>query len=289
MITFSELGFFGRLGNAMFQYAALKALAHRLNCKAILPNDLFHRVYDGQTCLLNCFEISGYLYNLNNIIGLNKYQENCNGGHYSCDIWKCKINTNLIGYFESEHYFKEIKQIIKRELSLKPEYNNFGKNYIENLRKLYPSHQIIGIHLRRGDYLITSLKNFCAEDWNKNYFNRCFKQYVDIDKKIYLVFTGGSTSIGNDNTDDMSWCKKLFGEQQMLYSENHNTIQDYSIMVNCDHLIINSLSTIAWWAAYQNKNEKKRICVPINMGNKNDDTYWFEECIKIDARPNLSM
>jgi Glycosyl transferase family 11 len=285
MITFSEIGFFGRLGNAMFQYAALKALAHKLNCKAILPNDLFLRIHDGQICLLNCFEISGYQYNLNNIIGLNQYEENCQGGHYSPDIWKCKINTNLIGYFESELYFKHIKSTIKRELSLKPEYDKFGKNYIKNIKNSYPKYEIIGVHLRRGDYLNTSLGKYCSEEWNKMYFNRCFKQYADIDKKIFIVFTGGSVSVGNNNQEDIEWCKQLFDQQQMLYSENHSTIEDYSIMVNCDHLIINSLSTIAWWAAYQNKNEKKRICVPINMGNKNDQTYWFDECIKIDAQP----
>lgn len=286
MITFSEIGFFGRLGNAMFQYAALKALAYKLNCKAILPIDLFYRVHDGQTCLLNCFQISGYQYNLNNIIGLHQYEENCHGGHYSPNIWKCKINTNLIGYFESELYFKDIKESIKRDLSLKPEYDQFGKNYIAKLRQFYPNHQIIGIHLRRGDYLNTSLGQFCSEEWNKKYFDRCFQKYNDIDKKIFLVFSGGATTPGNDNQEDMDWCKRLFHNQVFMYSENHTTIQDYSIMVNCDHFIINSLSTIAWWAAYQNKNEKKRICVPINMGNKNDTTYWFDECIKIDTRLN---
>ena len=284
MITFSEIGFFGRLGNSMFQYAVLKALAHKLNCKAILPSDLFYRVHDGQTCLLNCFQISGYQYNLNNIIGLHQYEENCHSGHYSPDIWNCKINTNLIGYFESELYFKDIKESIKRELELKPEYDRFGKNYIEKLRQFYPNHQIIGIHLRRGDYLNTTLAPYCSEEWNKKYFDCCFQQYNDIHKKLFLVFTGGATTPGNDNQEDMEWCKRLFQHQIFMYSENHTTIQDYSIMINCDHFIINSLSTIAWWAAYQNKNKKKRICVPINMGNKNDTTYWFDECIKIDAR-----
>jgi hypothetical protein len=286
MITFSELGFFGRLGNAMFQYAALKALAHKLNCKAILPNDLFYRFHDGQICLLNCFQISGYQYNLNNIIGLHKYEENCRGGQYSPDIWKCKINTNLIGYFESEIYFKDIKNTIKRELSLKPEYDQFGIDYLQNIKTKYPLYQIIGIHLRRGDYLNTTLGKYCSEEWNKIYFERCFHHYVDIDKKIFIVFTGGATTIGNNNEEDMDWCKKLFNNKIFIYSENHTTIEDYSIMINCDHLIINSLSTIAWWAGYQNKNEKKRICVPINMGDKNDETYWFDECIKIDARQN---
>ena len=282
MITFSEIGFHGRLGNTMFQYAALKALAYNLNCKVILPNDLFNRIHHGQVCLLNCFQISGYMYNLNNIIGLIKYEETCNGGNYSPDIWKCKINTNINGYFESELYFKDIKENIKRELQLKPEYNKIGIEYINNIKKQYPNHEIIGMHLRRGDYLNTSLSKFCTEEWNEKYFNKCFYYYKDIEKKIFIVFTGGAISQGNDNNEDMNWCKNLFKEK-MIYSENHSTIEDYSIMVNCDHLIINSLSTLAWWAGYLNKNEKKRICVPINMGNKNDKTYWFKECIKIDS------
>ena len=47
-VSFSNLGSHGRLGNAMFQYAALISLAAYLKCKAYIPLNLDTRVHHGQ-------------------------------------------------------------------------------------------------------------------------------------------------------------------------------------------------------------------------------------------------
>ena len=44
MIVFQKLGWHGRLGNCMFQFAAMKSLAKHLNIKAKIPIDLKYRV-----------------------------------------------------------------------------------------------------------------------------------------------------------------------------------------------------------------------------------------------------
>ena len=94
--TFSTLGKHGRLGNAMFQYAALKALSFNLNCDSVIPNDLDQRMHHGQICLLNCFKI--HCKN-GTEIGTNSFVENNQGGYYDPTFWNCETGTNLFGHY----------------------------------------------------------------------------------------------------------------------------------------------------------------------------------------------
>ena len=56
MITFQQLGNYGRLGNQLFQYALLKSVSLKTNNQIILPTDFFNRNWHNQKCLLNCFK-----------------------------------------------------------------------------------------------------------------------------------------------------------------------------------------------------------------------------------------
>jgi hypothetical protein len=52
MITNIHLGVDGRLGNQLFQYAALKSLSLHTGNECVLPN-LTDRLWHGQSCLLD--------------------------------------------------------------------------------------------------------------------------------------------------------------------------------------------------------------------------------------------
>ena len=56
MITFSKLGELGRLGNQLFQYAALRGLSLKNNYEIFLPN-LKIAEWHGQKCLLEEFNM----------------------------------------------------------------------------------------------------------------------------------------------------------------------------------------------------------------------------------------
>lgn len=281
MITFTNLGNHGRLGNLLFQYAALKSLAAKLNCKAKIPIDLDSRCNSGQLCLLNCFKINCDTHGENETLNLTKYEEKCEGGYYDLNFWNCKENTNLFGYFESELYFEHIKDEIKKEYELKDDILIYTNNYLQKIRDDFPKHEIIGLHFRRGDF-VQIYNQYCCEEYNNNFLNLALNLFNDIPLKIFLVFTGGSPNFGNDNSNDLLWCKNLLKNRPyiFLFSENNDTIKDFSIMTKCDHLITNSMSTIAWWAGYLNKNENKRIIAP-DLGYKNFETYWYKSVIKI--------
>ena len=56
MITFLELGSLGRLGNQLFQYAALRALGLEKDYEVKIPNPS-SKEWHGQKCFLNNFNI----------------------------------------------------------------------------------------------------------------------------------------------------------------------------------------------------------------------------------------
>ena len=56
MITFLELGRYGRLGNQLFQYAMLKSVSLARGYEIKVPN-LDEQEWHGQKCLLNMFNI----------------------------------------------------------------------------------------------------------------------------------------------------------------------------------------------------------------------------------------
>ena len=289
MITFTNIGNHGRFGNIMFQYAAVKSLANKLNCLPKFPPELFDKIHHGQKCLINCFKLNCSFYSNDELINLNNFNEQyfCNGGHYTNEFWNCKENTNLSGHFESELYFENIIDGIKKEYELKDEYKKYVVEYIENIKQKYPEHEIIGIHIRRGDYLNpqNGAEFITTTDYNKNYLNKALQEFTDNKKKVFIVFTGGSLEENNNNSNDILWCKnnitEIIKDNIILFSENHSTIQDFGLMTLCDHLILNSSSTIGWWAAYLNINVNKKIIVPKGLGFKNDDTYWHSSYIQI--------
>ncbi len=58
MFVFPEIGRSGRLGNQMFQLAAIKSLSLKNKSQAYIPDDLYSRTHDGQSCLLKFFKHS---------------------------------------------------------------------------------------------------------------------------------------------------------------------------------------------------------------------------------------
>ena len=281
MITFSNLGRHGRLGNAMFQYAAVKSLAHKLNCIAKIPPNLCERTHHGQKCLLKNFNIECDTYEERELENLTTCHENCEGGQYNPEFWNFKENTNLIGHFESELYFEPVKEQIIKEFQVKPELDKYAENYISNIKKTYNNSTIIAIHFRRGDFKDISLvQPFCQEEWNSLYTSMAIKEFDDIPNKIFLVFTGGSTSENNNNNEDMEWCKSFMKGDNILYCTENDTIRDFSIMTKCDHLVTNTMSSMAWCSGYLNKNHNKKIVVP-DIDYKSKETYWPKDFIKV--------
>ena len=269
----------GRLGNQLFQYATLRSLGLK-NDYNITINTNFE--WHGQECLLNNFNIPSNLYSNNTTNFIYKYNQplikdkyNCNCSTVEPDIYNIPDNTLLEGHFENEDFFKEHRDIIMNELSLKDDIQNKNIEFINDIKRNNNNCEIISIHIRRGDtysqcgFIENNIIAFINEsiafitEQNKNFF--C------------ILFIGGARVTNNhdiwiENThqDDIDWLesyRKTFQYKNIISpgSLSNNELLDFSLLTLCDYSILPSKSTFSWMAAYVNKNNNKKTFV-----NKND-------------------
>lgn len=153
MITFSQLGNRGRLGNQLFQIATTVALAVRNNDRYVFPPWEHEKYFN----LHNCF--------VSNINSRETFKEN--GFAYSSIPYK--PNLNLSGFFRSEKYFQDCQDLIQNLLTPTIGFDiKWG---------------CTAIHVRRGDYVHLS-KEFALVGMDY------YKMAMDIIKsERYMVFS----------------------------------------------------------------------------------------------------
>jgi hypothetical protein len=246
MITHKSIGYSGRLGNQMFQYAALKALSLHLGVECYLPDNTAIK-QDGcldfgtnkwisyKLDLLDCFEITAEIKNKSEN---TLYIES--DFTYDSHILDVEDRTAIDGYYQSYKYFESHKDVILKEFT-------FKKEILEkciNAMSVYQNS--VAVHVRRGDQVAH------PNMWNVSleYLQEALMQFTD-KKYTFIVFS-----------DDIGWCKQVFPEG-VVFMEGNTQFEDLCMMSLCQHNIISN-STYSWWAAYLNKNINKRVIAPKN-------------------------
>ena len=112
MITFNYLGKLGQLGNQMFQYAATKGIASHLGYDFMIPdhNEIFD---DGIGNKLR-IELDGP-FTITCKRGMIPLRDVRDPGFEFCQnlFDRCPDNVNLVGFFQTEKYFKHIEGEIR--------------------------------------------------------------------------------------------------------------------------------------------------------------------------------
>jgi hypothetical protein len=266
MITNIHLGVEGRLGNQLFQYAALKSLCLHNNYVCTLPL-LSTRDWHGQNCLLESFNLSC------------NYTEDFSTLEYSYEepqidlfdenFYNTPDNTSIRGFFQNVKYFEKHKQEIVEELTPLPVIYNKAESIIARYRQEYPTSEFVAVHIRRGDNVDVNIEfgnrmfgqgtNLAPDSIWGQYLNEAKKVFAGKDVK-YLLFTGGSRD--NDNTEDLEWVNHNFDNTQHILASTSDVLTDYSLISLCDHNILCHATSFGWWAAYINRNPNKIMVAP---------------------------
>jgi len=241
---------FGRLGNELFQYAAVIGYAEKNGIEFSIPRKTNDPVW-------NPVHFAN-LYNPNWIEGkedvlLNEIWNH--ERHYQeipfLEEWKGK-QIVLNGYWQSYKYYDFCRD------------KTFGFRWEMNKG-------VCGIHVRRGDYLLYPTKHPVV---TVEYLRQGIE--IMVSKKGIKRFKFFS--------DDIAWCigcgvNILFPDCEFEYSVGKNEMEDLIDMSCCEHQIISN-STMSWWAAELNQNKHKVCIIPSRInwfgpGNpyKVDDLY----------------
>ena len=257
---------FGGLGNQMFQVALGLVLLYEYNI------DVFFTKYPKNK--------HGKNYNNSIFKNIKKKKNEPNFPiYYEKNFYYEKIelireiDTKIIGYFQSEKYFKKYKEKITNFfLDYKEKINNLLDNEYNKIGNKYT----ISVHIRRGDYLLLKNKHPILE---KEYYIKALKTIeellkINIKEKYTIVIF----------SDDIKWCKEnnFFKNYKYYFVKidkniNNTELIELYLMSMCNHNIIAN-STYSWWASYLNKNENKKIIAPKKWFCKNgpvkNDLYF---------------
>jgi len=265
MITFTNLGHYGRLGNQMFQYATLYSVAKENNYDFRIPLDnlkvidsSYNPIIDKNDYmylqLFECFNVTGKTSPLSEINFNNTFNHGRDYAKYSPEIFNISDNTNIKGWFQSYKYFDKFKNDIKKEFTFKKEIESRVSEYFETLKLKHGVDTITGLHIRLGD--VKHEKGDRLVFLNKSYYQKCMKRF-ESDKNLFMIFT-----------DDVEWCLQNLESNKMVISDyssyDDNDIKfeylDLCAMTHCDNLIM-ACSSYSWWGAWLNKSGGK-IVVP---------------------------
>jgi hypothetical protein len=167
-------------------------------------------------------------------------------------------NCSLEGYWQSEKYFKHIRQTLLNDFEFPP--LNDKNREIEQIIR---NNNSISIHLRRGDFIADPLNNKNHGFIGLKYYAEAVGQFSkEQEAPLYFIFS-----------DDINWVREhLKLSQDTLYidwNKNEEAINDLHLMSLCQHNIIAN-SSFSWWAAWLNQNPNKIVIAPKKWFNERD-------------------
>ena len=271
MVTFTELGRLGRLGNQLFQYAVLKSISLEKGCKIKIPNPQTME-WQNQKCYLGEFNLECEYLEPEDYSRIQyRFQEPDHTQFYS-EVFGAPDNTDFVGYFQNYGYFSKYEDTIRKEFALNDSVRKKASDYLDNIRKLGDtSADVVSVHMRRGDNVDGTnpeYSNFygAGDILSKDsafgkYFYSALGTFKDKNVK-FLVFSGGSRKGDKHNQSDIEWCKDNFNGDNIYYCEGNRDILDFEIMRQCDHNIACHMTSFGWWAAFLNDNPDKIVVAP---------------------------
>lgn len=272
MIGYNRLGTNGRLGNQMFQYAALRGIAANNNLDWCIPpeNTPTYANYG----LFDAFKLK-HLKNVGLVDGPT-YDEP--GFEFDQELFNhCLDNVNIDGYRQTEKYFKHIEKSIREDYEFKDEIYEPCKEFIDQFNG-----NIVLLHIRRGD-------NVGRPDWYPiptiEHYEYLLNKHFSDNQPVLIC------------SDDLDWVKeqKLFSGDRFYLSETRIyypkevlngagqmekslvPFYDLCLMTMCSDAIIAN-SSLSWWGAWLQKNPNKKVIT---------QTPWFGEKLSFNNLKDL--
>lgn len=246
----------GGLGNQMFQVAAAIVYQEEKGKTIVIPNEFYNhhnltKQEYADTVFLsfqNRIEISMDQQTIDLFLASSFSQH---PGEIAFEAWTPEdISGNVLlhGYFQYYPRLEPHEKVI-RDLYLKG---------LQPLISLKPSTLLVGVHVRRGDYLKPPYSE-CLPTQSLNYYEKALKLF-DTNSKTICIFS-----------DDLQWCM----EQDLFRKLPHTIFMDepdeckcLALMTLCHGGFICANSTFSWWGAFLGAHAvRSSVVVP---------EHWFQ-------------
>lgn len=272
--------FRGGMGNQMFQYAAGLNLALRHKTELLLDTTLVDDRFPRK-------EITSYKFSLDTFaleprftaISRLAHRFPIPGAWLGLDLAKIEVehalgmrklvrentawepekigaNATLFGYFQSENYFKENAEAVRRAFAFREALRGEAEEVARAIQS--PKITAISLHVRRGDYVKFPSVAKIMGKVELSYFEDAGRYIAErVKNPHFFVFS-----------NDAAWCKE---NMKLPFPATYvpascggpNGAWHFELMSLCKHNVITN-STYSWWAAWLNKNPGKIVAGPKN-------------------------
>lgn len=260
----------GGLGNQLFQYAAARRLAHRLETELVLDPGWYARIPSSDTP--RKYELDNYPVRgrktsqaescwcrlhqgrlLRRLPFLPRKWKHCRETTAGFDpaILALPDNVYLDGYWQSPKYFEDIADLIREELTPIPSPGVDDAKVHAQIR----AGVSVAVHVRRGDYVTNaaaaSMHGVCSLD-----YYRAALEYLAarLTQPRFFVFS-----------DDPQWVRANLPLPGPGFFVDHNgpdgAFQDLRLMAACEHQVMAN-SSFSWWGGWLNPREDKIVVMP---------------------------
>jgi hypothetical protein len=249
MIAFSRLGRWGRLGNQMFEYAALLGIGMRLGYDVAVPSADRHS-------LASCFDITAPTLTARDRQALRHVFNEPRLG-YSERFWAIDDFTDIRGFFQSASYFPP-RDVVTAEFAFRADLLEAAARFLQPWRD--EGRVVVGMTVRRTDY--QEYSEIFVQLWKTDYYDRALAEFEELDPIVVV------------SSDDPHWCRQRFAGERFVFADAISDEAQLAMLTLCDHLIVSN-SSFAWWGAWLNDGPGRRIAA----------SRWFNEAIERHRDP----
>ena len=279
------------IGNQLFMYAHAYALSKKINYDLYIDNTSGYfqkkniRSYELDKFNINTslsdkkYRFDSFLLNLkrnllkkidiyktNKIFLIESKDRNKIRNYY--DTAKLNFSDTLYveGYYETEKYFKDFANDLKKKFTINEKYLEKNNKYID----LVKNSNSVSISVRQHRFSerrqINYSKSIKFVQNTVNYINKAvifFKNKIP-NAKFFIW------------SNDFVGLNEYFDENEFVFIKNNTnkSINDFNLFKYAKHFIVGPTS-FHWWGAWLNQNRNK-ICVrpPDNLNPSNNKNFW---------------
>ena len=189
------------------------------------------------------------------------------------EVLQISTGAYLSGYWQSEKYFKDIEETIRKEFTVITPPDPENIKIANDIRGT----EAVCIHVRRGDYVSDSKANQLIGLCSLDYYYRSIDCIMSrVEKPHFYIFS-----------DDPEWSQQhITIDAPTTYIHNNPSDKNYEdlrLMTYCKHFIIAN-SSFSWWGAWLSSNRQKIVVAPAQWFNRvkyNDADRLPKEWIRL--------
>lgn len=227
------------LGNQLFVIASLLGMAKRYGTRVIFQNEWKYKQAFNTTDVAVCPSTAN--------IFLREPTFACHLDFFDkfSKIAKDEV-IGVGGYLQSELYWKDYENDIRRNLSFSDELR--VAMHASLVSRQIDTNHFVAISVRRGDF-VTDPNHYLLP---KDYYINAYRKHFD-GCGVYVF------------SDDINWCRHNLAEiaDKVFFADGLNGIQQLCLMSMFKNFVISN-STFSWWGAYLSKEVDKKIVRPFH-------------------------